>query len=366
MTILAAIGLDELARAIPSRPRLASVTAGAVVIVASAALAARPLARELGGGFSRHPYLAGSAAWGAVVVLAVACAAVVRDPRARAALAALLVAGDSLVLFALPHASAPRNVRLDLEPVRFLQRHLGTSRFFTLGPLQPNYGSYFGIGSLNVNDVPVPSAYTTYVHARLDAAVDPMVFVGNEGGGRPASAPSPTHELLRNLAAYRAAAVAYVLTPADQALPTSRTAFRLVFRSPSTRIYRLAGAAPYFTASNPACAVRIETRESVRLSCPSRVLLVRRETDLRGWSVDVDGHQAHVERTNDLFQGVTVAGGTHRVTFRYSPPYIGWGYAALAAGCGSLLAGIVGRRRLSDQRSASTARRASPSQRPPP
>src|SRR5207244_11767665 len=127
------------------------------------------------GGFSEHTYVPGSAAWGAAIVLAIAGTALLRNSRARIRLAALMVACDALVLFALPAASAPRNVQLDLKPVTFLQRHLGTSRLFTLGPLQPNYGSYFGIGSLNINDVPVPSAFASYVHDHLDSAVDPMV-----------------------------------------------------------------------------------------------------------------------------------------------------------------------------------------------
>jgi len=61
-------------------------------------------------------------------------------------------------------------------------------------------------------------------------------------------------ELLRNLPAYRAASVAYVVTPAAHPL-SRRPTFTLAFRNPSTRIYRLAGATPYFTSA-PACAVR--------------------------------------------------------------------------------------------------------------
>ena len=144
-------------------------------------------------------------------------------------------------------------------------------------------------------------------------------------------------ELLRNLPAYRAAGVAYVLTPADEPLPGSRTTFSLVFGSPSTRIYHLAGARPYFTASNPACTIRTGSREAVRLRCPGPVVLVRRETDLRGWRADVDGHRARLQRIDGLFQGVTVPAGTHRITFVYSPPYVGWGFAAFAAGCAWLV-----------------------------
>ena len=39
--------------------------------------------------------------------------------------------------------------RIDTAPVAYLQRHQGLSRFATLGPLQPNYGSYFGLRAVN-------------------------------------------------------------------------------------------------------------------------------------------------------------------------------------------------------------------------
>jgi hypothetical protein len=321
--VLAATGLDELARGPVTRVRLAAVGAAMLAVVAIAAVGARSL--------PHHHYLALSAAWGVAVVLAVAAAR-------RVWLVTLIVAVDALVLFALPQASAPRNVEVDTAPVDFLQRHLGTTRFFTLGPLQPNYGSYYGIGSLNVNDVPVPKAFATYVHTRLDEVVDPMVFVGDDGGGRPRSAPTPVQELLRNLPAYRATSVAYVLTPAGETLPESRTTFSLVFRSPSTWIYRLAGTSPYFTASLPACTVEPKSRNAVQVSCPRPARLIRRETDLRGWTAHIDGRPARVQRFDGLFQSVTVAAGTHRITFAYSPPHIWWGFAAFAAGCAWLLA----------------------------
>jgi hypothetical protein len=318
--VLAAIGLDELASRAVSRLRLTASAGITLTVVAVATFGARSL--------PHHHYLALSLVWAATVVLALA---VVR----RAWLAALIVAVDAIVLFGLPQASAPRAVAVDEAPVEFLQRHLGTSRFFTLGPLQPNYGSYYGLGSLNVNDVPVPTAFAAYVHGRLDAVVDPMVFVGNEGGGRPRSAPSPEQELLRNLPAYRAAGVAYVLTPAGH--PIRSRSFTPAFRSPTTRIYRLAGTTPYFTA-NPACTVRATTRDSVQLSCARPARLVRHETSMRGWSSAVDGRPAHVQRVDSVFQAVNVPAGTHEVTFTYSPPYIWWGVVAFAIGCGWLLA----------------------------
>ena len=91
----------------------------------------------------------------------------------------------------------------------------------------------------------------------------------------------------------------------------------------------------------------------MQLSCPRAARLVRRETYLPGWTARVDGRPERVQRFAGLFQAVTVTAGTHRITFAYSPPYIGWGFAAFAAGCAwLLLAGASGRRKRREGRVA--------------
>jgi hypothetical protein len=337
LVVLAALGLDGVARAAPARRRVALASGVSLALVVAAALDARPLAHRLGSRFYDHPYFWGSVGWGAAVVLVGTAAVLARSRRVRLGVAALLVAGDAFVLFALPEASAPRHVRLDPAPVRYLRQHLGNQRFFTLGPLQPNYGSYFGIAELNINELPVPQNFVDYVHRRVDRFVDPTALVGNLGGGRPAAAPPPVAELVRNLDGYRAAAVSYVLAPAGRPLP--RPAFTLVLRSPTTRIYRLAGAAPYLDA--PGCTVDAPTRSSARIDCPAPTRLVRRETDYPGWSARVDGKAAPIRRVDGLFQAITVPAGSHRVTFAYEPSHIEWAYAAFAVGFLSLFVPLV-------------------------
>jgi hypothetical protein len=333
VVILAALGLDTVARGLHTRRWLLWIGLTSLVIVTLAVLAARRVSHEVEGGFRLHSYFGVSAVGATAIIIVGVSVALVRNSGIRTSLVALLIVAEALVLFAIPEGSAPRHVKVDRAPVDFLQRHLGNSRVSTLGPLQPNYGSYFGIASLNVNDIPIPEAFSRYVHAHLDAVVQPHVFVGTYGGGRPTSAPSPEDELLKNLAGYRAAAVDYVLVPPTQALPETSTTFKLVFRSPTTRIYHLAGAASYFTATNRDCTVRAKGRQSVMLSCPASTVLVRRETDLPGWSVRVDGHPSRLHRFDDLFQAVNIQSGKHHVTFSYSPPHIRWGFLAFAAGC---------------------------------
>lgn len=346
VVVLAALGLDAVARGLQTRRRLLWIGLVSLLLVVLAALEARRVSPEGAGGLRLHSYFGVSVVCGAAIVLVGVSVALVRNAGVRTLLVALLVAAEALVLFAIPEASAPRHLQVDRAPVDFLQSHLGNSRFFTLGPLQPNYGSYFGIGSLNVNDIPIPEAFSKYVHSRLDQVVQPHVFVGTYGGSRPVSAPSPEDELLRNLAGYRAAAVSYVLVPAGVALPNASKTFKIVFRSPSTWIYHLAGAAPYFTTTNRRCAVGAKGGLSVMLSCPGPTVLVRRETDLPGWSVRVDGHPSTLRSFDDLFQAVNIDGGKHQVTFSYSPPHIRWGLLGFVAGCSWLiLAPIAARRR---------------------
>jgi Bacterial membrane protein YfhO len=268
--------------------------------------------------------------WAALVVAAAAGIALLRNARTRALLLALVVVGDALALFVVPEFSAPRADRVDVAPVAYLQRHLGTSRFFTLGPLAPNYGSYFRLATLNINDFP-PTAYAGYVHARLDPVVDPGLFVGNFGGWRPRGAPSPESELMRHLDGYRAAAVRYVLTPAGQSLPQGHRSFRLVRRTPTTWIYQLAGTSSYFTAHG--CQIRSNGRESAQLSCRGPSTLVRRETWFPGWTARVDGRLTPIRRVDGLFQAVSVPAGSHRIVFSFAPPGIGWGWLAVIGGC---------------------------------
>jgi hypothetical protein len=346
--VLAALGMDDLVNVPAHRRRAVWGSVAALALIAVAALGAHPLASQLGPRYHAHPFFAAAVLWGAGIVIVACAITMLGRSRIRAPLLALVVAVDAIVLFAAPELSAPRAVQVDTAPAAFLQRHLATGRFFTLGPVAPNYGSYFGVASLNINDVPIPSRFPGYVRAHLDPFVNASVFVGNLGGGRSPFVPSAEQELVRNLAGYRAAAVSYVLTPAGQSLPPGRSGLALVFRSPTTWIYRVAGAAPLFTASDPGCAVRALGTGSAQVSCPQATTLIRRETYMPGWSAAIDGHGASIRPADGLFQAINVSAGSHRVTFSFAPPNIGWGALAFVVGLAWLLGGtaLAARRRI--------------------
>ncbi len=326
--VLATLGVDDLTRGQPHRRRLIAGALAGIAAVAGAAIVAQPVVHSLKATVAYGAtYFQASIAWGLVTAAAVGAIALVRAARLRAVLLVLVVVVDAVALFAVPEFSAPRQTKLDLTPVSYLRGHLGESRFFTLGPIAPDYGSYFGIASLGVDDFP-PKSYARYVHSRLDPAA---TFVGFGRGGRL----SAENELMRHVRGYRSAAVRYVLTPAGDPLQGTRRAFRLVFRSPTTSIYLLTRAGPYFGA--PGCQVASSERDSVRVLCPRSTTLVRRETWFAGWSAQVDGRPTPIRRVDGLFQAVTVPAGSHRVTFSFEPVGMDWALLGLLAGCALLL-----------------------------
>jgi hypothetical protein len=341
--ILAALGLDDLVR-VPERRRRALWAAGAMLtLLLVTALGARPLAGSLGAKYAHHLYFEVAVAWAVLTVVGLAVAGLRRDPALRGRLLCLVVTLDAVVMFAAAEVASPRHVLLDTAPAAFLSRHLGEGRFFTLGPLQPNYGSYFGVASANINDLPIPRLYADYIHTSLDQFVNPIVLVGNSGGARNPFAPSPAAELLRNLDGYRQLGVEYVLTPPGQKLGQSRAGFQLAAKSPSTWIYHLSGAQGYFTAQG--CRIHSADRQHATVDCPRPATLIRRETDLPGWSAAVDGHSAPIGRADSLFQTVRVPAGSHRVQFSYEPPEVLWAGLAFLAGLIALLATAASTRR---------------------
>jgi len=322
--VLAAVGLDAVARVGAHRRRLAATALGTLAAIAAAALAAGPVIATFRTPVGGHTaFFDASVGWACLGAAMVGSLAFVRRRRVRGVALALVVVFDAVVLFAVPQFSAPRAARIDLAPVAYLRRHLGEQRFFTLGPIQPNYGSYFRLASLRVDDFP-PRSFVQFVHRRLDPFAN---FVGYQ----PERAPSAQQELLRHLDGYRAAGVRYVLTRPGDRLPPDEGALQLVFRSPSAWIYRLSGAAPYVSA--PACQVRSVRLDSVRLSCRRRSTLIRRETWFDGWHAQLDGHPLAIRRVGGLFQAVRVPAGTDDVSFRFIPVGMRWALFGLLAGC---------------------------------
>jgi hypothetical protein len=342
--VVAALTLDELVRRRPDRLRVLAGGAVAAVLVGVLALVAKPVVHTLAGHEGARNWAFASVAAALAVVALVTAGALLGSPRARGAVLAGALVLESAALFGLPQLSAPRGGRLDLAPVAFLQENLGTGRFYTLGPIQPSYGSYFGIRSINVNDLPVSLAFARYVSERLDPNAVPTVFTGAnrlDSGG-----PTAEESLLARAEAYREIGVRYVVTGqaglADEE-GARRAGLLPAFESDHTRIYELTGTRPYWEA--PGCTVAPGDGEATDVDCPAPTRLVRRELLLPGWSATVAGAEVPVHAAGELFQAVDVPAGRSRVAFAYHSPYNAGALALFVAGLALLAGGIaLGRR----------------------
>jgi hypothetical protein len=161
-----------------------------------------------------HDWLMVSTFWALLTSgLAVGALALLPGQWRARALAALLAA-DACMLFAIPALCNPRAGAEDLAAIGFLQRNLGLQRFFTLGPITPNFGAYYGLAGINHYYAPVALSWVDWVRRNLDGFADPVSFTGTYHDDP--LAPYPADELRAHLAGYEQAGVKYVVTPAGR------------------------------------------------------------------------------------------------------------------------------------------------------
>jgi hypothetical protein len=322
--VLAARGLDTwIAQGgVPRHARLA----GLAVVIAVALGAAYVFAMHLRVPINTSRSLAGWAIGSSAIAAITAIAAFALMWRARAvkALGAVLVA-QAIVLYVIPTLSNPRTGQVDLGPVHFLRNNLGLQRFFTLGPLQPNYGAYFRVASVNYNVLPNSKKWVAWVKSHLDRDADSVAFSGTRTG------PGGSAEALRrNLVAYEELGVRYVLAwrgqdPFGGRLPK-------VFSGVNSDIYLLANAKPYFDAAGKRCRLEASGRNAVIADCDAPDRVFRRELFHPGWTAASGGKELPIREHLDLYQSVELPAGRHEVRFSYAPPHIAWAWLASLVG----------------------------------
>lgn len=341
LAVLAGFGIDDLARA--RRP--AAATAGGLVTLgylgAAAALAV-PVLRSVRAAPDQALWTGLSAGWAVLVAAGCVVGALLPGRRWRAGFLAGLVALEALAYFVVPQLAAPGAGRIDTGPVRFLQAHLGTSRFFTIDPIQPNYGSYWGLGSVAVNDNPVPASYAAYITASLDPNVDPLLFSG--GARADPAGPTAAQEFVDHMAGYEAVGVKYLLGFSFERLPAG-VSLPVVYRDPQVTIWQVPHSAPLMSVSG-ACRLVAAGSGGVTATavCSGPGMLVRRELYLPGWSATDNGRAVAVSRSGPIFQAAVLSAGVNHVRLGFSPPYSGWSELSLFVGL-AVTAGAPLRRR---------------------
>lgn len=345
LIVLAAFGLDDMTRGkVPRRWILLSSLAS-LVFLGLIASGARSEVQRLASAAQHGAWAVGSIVWALAIVGLTVLVGIFLRGRVRTVLLVCMVALDAVAMFVIPQLSAPRSATLDTAPISFLQRHLGTERFYSIGTIQPNYGSYFALSSLDVNDLPVPKLWSTFVTDQLDPNAIPSIF---NGAARENAAGSPSlAEFARHLHAFEKAGVKYLVVPTGTVLPDSIAMAQLhrVFSDRTVQIYQLPEPTPLYATPKGSCRMKAATIDSVTVTCPSPETLQRHELYMKGWSASLNGRPADVVPSDDVFQQVRVPAGRSVLTFRFAPPYVTAGYVAFVLGLACLIAQPFRRRR---------------------
>lgn len=219
LIILAARCVDGLRSERPHRAALLAALAVLLTALTTAAVAyAKFLQPNVAAWSNAQYFAAASLLWTAATGFA--CLVLLRMGPARwshVALAVLMI-GDGTLMYAIPTLSNPRGGEIDMAAIRFLRDGLGLQRFYTLGPIQPNYGAYFGIGSINAMYMPVPLSWAQWVRARLDRYADADNFVGE--APRLKGAATATEELRERVREFEAVGVKYVVATGNPFIKT--------------------------------------------------------------------------------------------------------------------------------------------------
>jgi hypothetical protein len=323
MIILAALCVDDLSRRDLRlwRVWLAAGISGLALI--NGWDAGRTIVHEVATkGVPIHRYFVASYLWGFLsLVVLVAAAVLCRYRRVMAlAIVCALLAAEAVVMFGIPSLSAPRSGTPDAGLDAFMSGLArdsadGTdlSRMYAIaGGPNANYGSFYNVASINVNDNPAPALWVQYVQQRLAPSIT---------NGRLASLGGlQMVELGKHLSGYQQAAVSWIIVPRGTQLHgILQTALMLYATTQTKNIYRLTGAADYASAATPGCVVAPRSRTQFDVTCSAPGTLVRRELNYGGWTASVGGRSAAISAYDTFFQSVRVPTGHSVVTFRFDP-----------------------------------------------
>ena len=261
-----------------------------------------------------------------VVVIAGLLVASLVPSNLRGAIAGAVVVAEAAVLFAIPLASWPSNIRVDTRAQAFLAADVGSDRIFGFGVPSANYGSQVGIGQLDDIDLPVPKSFET-IALKLDPYEDPTEFNGLHRSIP--GVPSSADLLFQKLSLYEQLGVRFIVAPERIQLFRGRPGATLVYDDGFLEVWRLDTSHPIVSA--PDCSVVAKTQDSYVTTCAHQSLLVRTELYFPGWSATVNGAAVTV-KNRALMQAILVPKGRSTVAFTFLPPGIpAAGVAALVA-----------------------------------
>lgn len=237
-------------------------------------------------------------------------------------LIALVVVGESLLLFFVPTAESPKQITIDYAPIHFLQKHQGEERFLDFAVLYPNWGTEFGLNSLSSIDLPYPKSFKNFIEQRLYPGLTPgnqFVIKGGLYGVE-----KQEGELAKHFQNYENASLKFLLIPSSVVLSPALTKLGVtrVFRDALATIYQLPHPRGLFSTSSSSCTVQSTNDNVANVNCPtSGATLLRTELSMNGWKATVNGKPVTITTVEGVYQQITLPKGPSVVEFSFYPAH---------------------------------------------
>jgi hypothetical protein len=254
-------------------------------------------------------------------------------------LIALVMVGESLLLFFVPTAESPKQITIDYAPIQYLQQHQGQYRFLDFAVLYPNWGTEFGLNSLSSIDLPYPRSFKNFIEKDLYPGLDPGNQFVVKGGMTGVEALE--NALVHHFKAFENASVKYLLVPSSVILSPALTKLGVkeVYKDTGTNaiatIYEMPNPRPFFSTSSSSCTVSSTNDNVASVNCSTAgATLLRAELSMNGWKVTVNGKPATITTIDGVYQQISLPKGHSTVEYSFFPVHER--YAILAG----LLAGL--------------------------
>jgi hypothetical protein len=317
---LAVFGLADLAQHRRTKRDFAIASLVMLLVLIACALAARPYNHDVPHDEHVHLLLLALSFIPFLAIALLLLLSVLPRFKWTPLLVALVLVGESTVLFMVPTISAPESVTVDYGPIHYLWAHQGEERYLDLQVLYPNWGSQFGLNSLSAIDLPFPTSFKNLIQRELYPGLRPANEFLVKGAAGDIEAQES--ELVTHFTSYEDASLKYLLAPSSLVLSPQLMSLgvREVFRDPRATIYELPHPRSFFTAST-GCRVTSSNDNEAVLSCANAGTLLRTELSMKGWTAEVNGHARTITTVNGVYQRIHVPAGTSTVTYRFLPPH---------------------------------------------
>jgi hypothetical protein len=240
-------------------------------------------------------------------------------------LVALIVVGESLLMFFVPTAESPKQITIDQAPISYLQTHEGQYRFLDFAVLYPNWGSQYGLNELSAVDLPFPESFTKLLESQLYPGLTPgnqfTIHHGLTG------IELLEREVLKHFKAFEGTSVKYLLMPSSVVIlpQLTKLGVKQVFKDSLAEIFEMPNPRPFFSVKSATCEVGSDGTSDVNVAkvvCTGGgTTLIRTELEMAGWKAFVNGKPVPITVSDGVYQAVSVPSGTSIVTYSFLPPH---------------------------------------------